>query len=101
MGHAERQSRVFSHPLRTCGQLGVTFVPVTPLDPYLQPLQAATADTWWDGCLVRVPAWTGARHGLGVVVARDVASVPWYLARLTLEVAILAAALALAVSSVW
>ena len=101
MGRAERQSRVFSHPLHTCGRLGVTFAPVHPIDPYVQPMRAATSDGWWDGCLVRLPSWTRTHHGLGLVVARDVASVPWYLARLALEVTVLAAALTFAVSSVW
>ena len=101
MGRAERQSRVFAHPVHTCGSLGVTTVAVTPDDPLVNTLKVATASGWWDGRLVRLPSWTGVRTGLGVVVARDVASVPWYLARLAFEVTVLAAALTLAVSSLW
>ena len=100
MGRAERQARVFSHPLHTCGRLGVTFVPVHPIDPIVQPMCCATPDTWWDGCLVRLPVWTRTHHGMGLVVARDVTNVPWYLARLAAELALLAAALIFAVSSV-
>ena len=101
MGHAERSSRVFTHPVHTCGSLGVTTVAVTPDDPYVNTLRVATASGWWDGRILRLPAWTGVRTGLGVVIARDVANVPWYLARLAAELLLLATALTLAVSSLW
>lgn len=97
MGWAARKP--YTHRVVTVGRLAVTRVAVTPLDPLVNTLRLATDDGWYDGRVVRLPSWTRVRTGLGVAVSRDVASVPWFLARLAWEVSVLALLGWLAVSS--